>query len=539
MLRLSTVWTLLALFGLSVHAAELSPSEALLTQHGIAVTTESIRAWLNDLHPDGKQKNRIIELIGQLSDEDFVKREAAMLTLLKMPIVSPELLQDAIDSDDPEKRWRARKLLKGQTERGRQLLLAVLRVIGDKSLKGLAPEVLAAMPLCDGKYPRQLANRALQATAVEADVALLRSLLKSPWALERAAAGMTLARLIHDSAIGDLRPLLRDSDERVQSMAAKVLADFGQRESLPKLIELLSSDELEIRMGSIRVLRAITGQRFGFVAYDDQQRREKPTRSWQVWLKTTGRTARLRFPIPDTEIIHGRTLICDRTRNLLFELDATGRQVWAVPVTRPYGCHALPNGHRLVASYSGRFVAEFDETGKEIWRADNLPTSPYSVQRLENGNTLVACYTSRKVIEIRPDKSIAWQITLKGKPKDARRLENGNTLIAVYSPGVVLEVNSKGEIVRRLAAGTGTYSAQRLPNGNTLICHYTAAKVVEYDREGRTVWTQAGQKRMYDAQRLPNGNTLYVDSIGVHEVDPEGNRIWTHNAAGARRAIRF
>ena len=63
MLRFLAVATLLALFGLSVHAAELSRSEVLLTKHGIAVTTESIRMWLNGLHPDGKQKNRIIELI--------------------------------------------------------------------------------------------------------------------------------------------------------------------------------------------------------------------------------------------------------------------------------------------------------------------------------------------------------------------------------------------------------------------------------------------------------------------------------------------
>ena len=113
---------------------------------------------------------------------------------------------------------------------------------------------------------------------------------------------------------------------------------------------------------------------------------------------------------------------------------ATG--VWAVK--------GLSNGHRLVASYTSKFIVEYDGAGKEVWRFDNLPNKPYSVQRLPNGNTLVPIY-GNELLEIRPDKTFARRIRLPETVKYAEQLENGRILVVLYSSGRIAELDEQGE----------------------------------------------------------------------------------------------
>ena len=527
------------ILGASVAEADDSknPYAELLKQHGIE-TGDDIRRYLAELHPGPDAREQVTALIQRLGDESFSEREQAMQELLRRPVVAADLLQQAAEGDDPEIGWRANHVLKHRELRSDQILHAAFHVVANRRLKGMAAQIVAAMPLCTETHVQMAAANALKATATKSDVGLLERLLHDGDVSIRVAACSTLEMLLGAASSEYLAPLLEDADERLRLEVAKALANHGDRKCLRALGKLLESEDVNIRSSGVHMLRALTGTRFGFVAYDDPPKSSGPAKAWQAWIEREGLTADLTFPIRDAGPRFGRTLICDRTTNTLVEMDAEGKEIWQTGVSRPYGCHALPNGHRLVASYTGRFVAEYSAAGEEIWKA-TLPSSAYSVRRLENGNTLVACYGNRKVIEIKPDKTTAWEMAFDDKPKDARRLENGNTLVCLYSTGRVVEVDRAGETVWQLAVGDRSYSAQRLSNGNTLVTQYTKSRAVEFDRDGREVWSKTGVGPMYDAQRLPNGNTLYVDSTGAHEAAPGKNVVWEHRGPGFRRAFRY
>ena len=514
------------------------PYAELLKQHGIE-TEADVRRYLADLQPNANLKKQAAALTRQLGDDDFFKREEAMHQLIRRPVGAVEFLRQAAEDDDPEIRWRARYVLKNRRRDGDRVLHAVLRAVADRKLKGLAEHVIAAVPLCGESYMHDVAAKALGATVVESDVELLKRSLGDEDASVRMAVCATVGKLAGEQASESLVPLLDDPDDRVRLAAAEALANLGDRKCLPVLGELLESPDANVRVGSVRVLRAVTGRRFRFVAYAQAAKRSESVEAWRAWIQREGPAAKLAFPLRAERPHFGRTLMCNRVENMVGELGAQGKPVWKAVVSSPYGCHATADGHRLVASYSGRFVTEYDADGNEVWKVTDLPPSPYSVRRLENGNTLVACYSSKKVVEIRPDKTTAWEVTLEDNPRDARRLENGNTLICLYLSGRVVEVDRMGDTVWELAVNDRVYSAQRLPNGNTLVCEYANGRVVEWDQKGREVWAKDVTGRMFDAQRLPNGNTLFVDSLGVHEIVAAGDVVWQHRAIGLRRAFRY
>lgn len=530
------VWVL----GASAARAANAPDQyvELLEQHGLK-TAEDIRRYLTDLHPGPDVRRQVALLIEQLGDDSFFRREEAMQELIRKPVAATDLLQQAAQDDDPEVRWRANRVLRYRERQGGRVLYAVLRVIAERELKGMAEQVVAAVPLCSESHVQIAAIKALEATATKSDVDLLRQSLRNGDAPVRTAACSTLQRLLGEKSSEHLVPLLDDPEESVRLAAAKALANHGDRKCLPALGKLLESADLGIRSGAAHALRSLTGQRLRFVAYESPDRRSGPAEAWRAWIEREGPTAKLTFPIEDLGSQFGRTLLCKRSGNEVAEVDVNGQQTWRVGVQSPYGCHGLPNGHRLVASYSGRSVTEYDAKGAVVWQTAGLPPSPYSVRRLENGNTLVACYSSRKVVEIRPDKTTAWEVTLDDRPRDARRLDSGNTLVCLYSSKRIVEVDRTGRTVWELPVGDSSYSAQRLPNGNTLVCEYSRGRVVEFGPKGRQVWVKAGTGRMYDAQRLSNGNTLFVDSTGAHEVGPDGELVWEHQAPGLMRAFRY
>jgi hypothetical protein len=346
------------------------------------------------------------------------------------------------------------------------------------------------------------------------------------------------------SALGDgagnvLAELLTDGSDHVKSEAAWALGNVGDRRALTAFGELLDSDDIKVRVSSVQALRALTGKRFKYSAYDDREVRAGGVKEWQDWIAGDGQTAKLEFPIREGAFMLGRTLICYYSKNQVIELNAAGEEVWKHEVPYAWGCQGLPDGHRLIASYSGRFVAEFDDEGREVWKKSGLPGAPFSVQRLDDGNTLVTCSDSQKVIEIAPDKSLVWEVTLEGRPMDARRLDNGNTLVALQTIGKVVEIDRSGKVVWEAYEQSGALSASRLDNGNTLICRSGNNMVVEINREGEIVWAQRELRNPYDAQRLPNGNTLIADFIGVREVNPKGEVVWQRDGQGASRVHRY
>jgi HEAT repeat protein len=103
-------------------------------------------------------------------------------------------------------------------------------------------------------------------------------------------------------------------------------------------------------------------------------------------------------------------------------LDAAGKEVASFEVGRvsPTGSmELLPNGHVLLANYTGSKVTEFDEKGKEVWSAE--VARPTSVTRLANGHVLVCSLTGQCVIELDRDGKEVWKQPVDGRPYRASR----------------------------------------------------------------------------------------------------------------------
>jgi hypothetical protein len=523
----------------SVRSDEIDHYVNVLTENGISENSASIGKYLHSIRPNSKTIQRLKALIAQLGDADFFRREQAMGELVRMPMLAPELLKQAAAGNDPEIRWRAKQVMKLADHKTAQLLYALFRVVSHRKLKGLTEPILLTLPLCEGEYLVGIANKAVVATASPDDLDLfLRTITKGD-TRARVASIDALDRLLKQDAEAELAPLLTDKDEHVRFAAARVLINRGHRKSLQVLVALLDSENAKTRTQSIHWLRGVSGKRFGFLAFEEAKNRTKSVAAWHDWLKDAAPTAELTFPVAQTPPMLGRTLICYYNTNRVVEFDAAGKEVWSASVKMPYGCQGLPNGHRLVASYTNRTVTEFDAAGKIIWKLDNLPKSPFGVQRLVNGNTLVACSDSKKVMEYRPDKTVAWEATVEGRPMDARRLENGNTLVTLQNAQQVVEIDRGDKIVWKISTMYNPLSAERLENGNTLVCQMSKGRIAEIDRAGKLVWEHAGLSSPHRAQRLLDGTTLLIHSKGAKIVDRAGKEVWSKTGSGMGGISRF
>lgn len=498
-----------------------------LTAVGIAPTEKGIRKYFESLLPDLDRQEFIRTLISRLGSSSFKIREAATKRLSIMRDAPIDELKAASDSDDPEVGRRVKRIL-AQIDEGRHesLLIATLNVIEGRKFKGFADIIVKLLPSWGDGPQGDAARRALTATVQAADEELLKKAIASANRSVRLAAIQAWPAMGGVKAKTLLSQLATDPDERVRLLVARGLGVLGDRSSLRQLLALTKSDKIEIRVEAAALLRAFTGKRFGFVAYDEAARRTSAIQAWTKWLAGEGAVVALKLPLRRDQIEYGRTLLCVWSDKTLREIDATGKTIFeADGFTYIWGCHVASNGHRLAVDYTRKLVIEYDLAGQEVWRRDKLPGSPTNVERLANGNTLLVLADTGKVLEVDRAGRITWEITLSGRPTTAHRLANGLTLVNLQNGKAVVEVDRGGKVVWRLSGLDRPHTAQRLPNNNVLVCEMSLGKVVEYNRAGKIVWSHDGFENAAQAQRLANGNTLVGDGNGLHEISPDHKRV--------------
>lgn len=517
------------------------PAVLLLKEHGVKPTAESLRAYLKSMLPDSTSRKAQEKLVSELGHPDYHVRERAMKTILRLPTVHVELLKKAAEGDDPEVRWRAGRLLQTASRRSAEILAAAYSVIRRGKIPGLAAEVYATFPLCNEQYLEHAAGAALRETARKKDAELLKKHLNDKSLTVRLATIKAYGQALGKDAGPELHKLINDPDDNVKVTVARALIQHDDRKALEAFGKLLDSKELEVRVQAVKVLRAVSGKRFKFVAYETPENRATARDAWRKWIAGDGKTVALKLPLREGRYEVGRTLICDYSRHRVIEFDLKWKPTWEHSVGQhPWACQGLPNGHRLVASYSSRSVTEYDAAGKVEWAKTSLPGGPTGVQRLENGNTLIACTDSHKVVEVAPKGDIVWEVTIRQRPTHVQRLDNGRTLICLQNGGRVVEVNRKKEIVWQITGLSSPFSASRLDNGNTLIACSGNGSVLEYDPTGKKiVWQKRGFSSVYDAQRLSNGNTLIGDYRGIREVNRDGKIVWEKHLTGVSKFHRY
>lgn len=419
-----------------------------------------------------------------------------------------------------------------------------LTAIAREERSGATRAILTVAGRADDPYVRTAVRLALDATVTPNDLPLLSRTIRDEGPGRVAAVHALAVDGFAESPEVDalLEELQRDDGGTVRLAAAEATLGRGDRSALGLLVELLDDDELAVRTRAGRLLELATGADVVFDPHHSGPERQESIEAWRSWTELNAETADLATDPLRPRLPRGRILVSSSTRGVVVEYDRDRNQVWQASVPNAYGVCGMPDGRRVVASYTGQFLVVFaagDGEAKEVWRKDGLPGRPYAVRALPNGHLLVAYYNTGSVEEYDATGKKVWEATLKGSVADARRLDDGRTLVTWYGGNSVVELDRAGRIARRFDDRLAPRSGQRLPNGNTLVAEYRRNQVVEVDPEGLVVWSYENALGVQSAQRLANGNTLMVHRTGVVEVHPDGSPVWRVKGAGYSRVHAY
>jgi HEAT repeat protein len=484
---------------------------------------------------------RIQNLIRQLGDDDFNRREDASLQLNGLGLRARPFLQKAASDQDAEVAHRAKECLK-QVDQGTAVgaVAAGIRVLAKLKPDGAAETLLAYLPSAPEETLAEEVRLALVELAVrdgKTDPTLAVALTDKS-ALKRAAAAFALGRAKAADQLPAVRKLMQDADPAVCYRAGVALAAAGEKEAVPVLIGLLDRlssadaghvEELLYRIADDKAPppsppspRVGGGKGGGGVA----SRRKV----WKAWWDDNG--ARVDAGrLEDAARTIGYTLVVLLDQGRILELDAANHPRLAIDrLDFPLDAQLLPKDHVLVAEHNGNRVTERDGKNQIVW--EKRIEGPLAAQRLANGNTFIA--TRGQLIEVDGDGK---QVSSLERPNGeaimkAKKLSNGEIALITQlgtTRFVLLEAN--GNEIRSFNVDL-RYSGGRidlLPNGNLLVPEAGNNRVVELDKLADVVWEVAADQPIA-AVRLPNGHTL-ITSMSEHravEVDRDGKEVWQY-----------
>jgi HEAT repeat protein len=170
--------------------------------------------------------------------------------------------------------------------------------------------------------------------------------------------------------------------------------------------------------------RVVRHDRVLIVEYTAGRVSERTFKGEIKWQKDVGSQ-----PLGAQRLRNGNTFVY--TRNLLLELDRTGKEVRRL--TRPFdviAAHRRPDGQVWVLSSHGKFI-RLDRTGKELSSfavTGMTMTMGTNMHVLRNGHVVVPHYRLSKVVEYDRDGKEVWSASV-ARPGSVRRLPNGQTLV--------------------------------------------------------------------------------------------------------------
>jgi HEAT repeat protein len=493
------------------------------------------------LTPEMRQK--IKQIITKLGDSEYLTREAATDELLALGRITLPQLREAIHSLDREVGRRARQVvLRLEQEPARSLPTVAVRLLALRKPEGAVEALLAYLPFAEEDNRHSEVNRieevkkALTALARrdgKLDANLVRALSDEQPQL-RAIAVEALVQGGGSDGRAAVRKLLKDKVPSVRLRVAFALVLAGERSSIPVLIDLLSlvTDE---QTGEIEsVLHQLAGELAPETSWGLEEGDKKKCRdAWAAWWKANGSSVDLtRLKV---QPLYGYTLLCDSSRNCVYEIDRDGKVRWSIDgVPFPVDAWVVGGNRVLIAEYSGRKISERDLKGKVIWSkpVNNLPVN---VQRLPSGNTFIA--TLNQLLEVdRSGKEVYAINNVAGGVTAAYRALDGRIICLAQQGGLCIIMDTTGKLLKQFPSNRNagwTSGIDLLANGHILITQPNRNKVAEYDRDGKLI-LEVDALNVTTATGMPNGHIL-VASSGTRrafELDRAGKVVWEHKGNG-------
>jgi HEAT repeat protein len=525
---------------------EMANLEKALTAEGISSDGPSLLAYLKERTLSDSERQRLAQLVRQLGDDSFARRETATVQLTSAGRQALTHLTPAVYDKDLEIRWRAKQCIARIEARSDVSHVGtVIRLLALKNPEGTTAALLDFLPGAHDPVVEEQVFAALARVGVQGqdiDPALAAGLTDAH-PLRRAAAARVLSRAPDPQSRQTVVPLLQDPQPRVRFEAATGLIISGHREAVATLWPLLTDAPAPLAWQVEDLLfRLARGKGpVGGLGPADPARRKACRAAWETWWRNEGDKVDL-VHLEGFHPVRGLTLVCDYDEGRVLELDRQGKVRWQITgLAGPNDAHILPGGRVLIAERNGRVVTERDRRGKIVWehRARN---NPIACQRLENGNTLVVTWS--EIYEVTPTQEVVKKHSHRSGFRHAQQLPNGH-LLYITSRGEVVELDGNWKPLRTItlsdhAHGAGYWaSIDPLPGDRFLIALGGAGRVLEIDSKGEVIWEHAEHSPVF-ATRLRNGNTLISSFDGRYlvEVDHAGKEVAKHKMTGRPFAAR-
>lgn len=492
--------------------------------HGIQ-GEQLLDAYRQHTLADG-EREQIQKLIRQLGDEDFTVRQEATTALQGRGPRALPFLQEASRSKDAEIAHRAQECLKTLTVHAAAAPpLPTPRLVAVCRPPGAAAVLLAYLPSARDAAGREAIQEALNSLARSQDSTTeqaLKTALNDKAPLRRQAAAIALCQAA-GRASPAVQRLLKDSDALVRLSVARALAQLGDPESIPALIQLLGDLPDERRPEAEEILVRLAGAAAPEMTGTDERSRRQAMQAWLSWWQKQGNQldwSRLK----ETSQPRGHLLLA-RVDNatgggVVYEIDREGRVRWEITGLRyPTDAQELPGRRVLITEYLGQRVSLRDERGRVLW--EYPVTVPVNCQRLAGGHTFIAGRGNLLELD-RHGKEVYRILRPRHDLVAAAKLPDGQ-IVCLTSLGTCQRLDSTGRVLHEFPVAASTWGAlDTLPGGRILVPENMRNRVVEYDREGRVLW-EASVQRPSSAQRLPNGNTLVAAQFPPRLIELDRN----------------
>jgi outer membrane protein assembly factor BamB len=512
-------------------AAELAKyDERVLKEAGLGTNGTDVLAFLRKRTLSADDLRTIPRLIRQLGDADFEKREEASKRLVEFGPPVLALVRPATSDADPELSRRAKEVIAEiEGGPGAGLPMAAARHVARTKPAGAVPVLVHYLPFADDAGVIGEVMDALVALTPNADNAdaVLRSALKDPLVLKRAAGAFVLGRSKDEELRGEVRKLLADKDATVRFRAALGLLAGRDKAGVAPLIELATEPHGDLTwQAEDTLVRLAEGYPAGLVNRDTDEARKSNRKVWQTWWESNAAKVDL-GKLSETPRYLGYTLIPEMHANKVWEIGADKKVMWETRVDGcPIDAQVLPGGRLLVAELNAHQVTEREQkTGNVLWTYKI--NTPIACARLPNGHTFIGTNQSLHVVTPDGKEVMTYKSTDNFFIHSVQRLRNGH-MVCVSMEGAVREIDPTGKEVRTVPLPIrGSWSGvEGVPGGNYLAVNNAEGKVIEVDKAGKVVWEYQTPGACY-ASRLPSGNTLIVSNqSGITEVTPTKEKVW-------------
>jgi hypothetical protein len=170
-------------------------------------------------------------------------------------------------------------------------------------------------------------------------------------------------------------------------------------------------------------------------------------------------------------------------------------------------------GNSLIADRGRGLIIEIDPQGKEVWTY-KCDSTPSDARMLPDGNVLITSQQTGSVYEVDKQRNIVWAKKGLNVPLSAVRLPDGNTAIAELGNFRILICDRQGNQVKALLEGNIQPNWVDVTARGTILVTNEAGNAMEVDMDSKVLWVATGMYGAVCARMMPNGQVAVLTRGG-------------------------